>query len=108
MAKCSDHYNKFKAVYFISTKDKALTTLIRFVQDFGIPLELYLQHLRPDGGGKFIADYYCDYCKTTMIIQQFCLSNTLSEYNGINERDGRTLMDVVQYMLNEAALLKSL
>ena len=34
MAKCSDHYNKLKAVYFIWTKDKKLTTLVQFVQDF--------------------------------------------------------------------------
>ena len=31
MAKYSDHFTRFKAVYFISTKVKALTTLVKFV-----------------------------------------------------------------------------
>ena len=49
MAKCSDHYTKFKAIYIIPTKDKALTTLVKLMQDFVIPLGLCLQHLRADG-----------------------------------------------------------
>ena len=65
MSKCSDHY-KFKAVYFISTKDKALTTLVKFVQDLVMPLGPRLLHLRADGGVEFIADYYHDYFKTTL------------------------------------------
>ena len=69
MAKYSDHYTKFKAVYFISTKDKALTTLVNFMQGFVMLLSIFLLHLRADGGGEFIADYYCNYCKTTAIIQ---------------------------------------
>ena len=31
MAKVSEYYTKFKAVHFISRKDKALTTLVDFV-----------------------------------------------------------------------------
>ena len=58
MAKCSDHYTKFKVVDFISTKDKVLTTLVKFVQDLLMPLGLCLLHLRVDGGSEFIADYY--------------------------------------------------
>ena len=107
MAKCSSHYTKFKAVYFISTKDKALTTLVEFVQDFVMPPGLCLQHLLADGGSEFIADYYHDYCKTTVTMQQFSLLNTL-ECNSFSERDGGTITDVAQCMLNVAALPKSL
>ena len=107
MAKYSNHFTKFKAVYFIPTKDMALTTLVKVVQDLVMPLGLRLQHLRADGGGEFIADYYRDYCETTAIIQQFSSPNT-PEQNGLSERDGRTIMDVVRYLLNGAALPKSL
>ena len=69
MTKYCDHYTKFKAVYFISTKDKALTILIKFVQDIVNAFRAFLQHLHADGGGEFIAGYYRDYCKTTEIIQ---------------------------------------
>ena len=33
MVKCSDHSTKFKVIYFILTKDKPLSTLVKFVQD---------------------------------------------------------------------------
>ena len=56
MAKFSDHYTKFKVVSLISTKDKALITLVTFAQDFVMHLGLRLQHLRADGGREFIAD----------------------------------------------------
>ena len=69
MVKCFDHYTMFKVLYFISTKDKALTTLAKLVQDFFMPLGLRIQHLRADGGGEFIADYYHYCCKTTAMIQ---------------------------------------
>ena len=56
MSKYSDHYTKFKVVYFISTKDNMLTTLFKFVQDFVMPLELRVQNLRTGGGGELIVD----------------------------------------------------
>ena len=71
MAKCTDHYAELKAVYFIWTKDKKLTTLVQFVQDFVMSPGLRLQHLRADGCGEYIANCYCDYSKTKMTILQF-------------------------------------
>ena len=107
MTKCPDHYTKFKAVYFFSAKYKVLTTLVKFVQDFVMPLGLLLRHMRADGGGEFIASYYRDCCRTTAIIQLFNSPNTL-EYNSLREWDGHVIMDVAQYMLNGAALPKYL
>ena len=103
VAKYSDHFNKFKAVYFISTK--ALTTLAKFVPDLVMPLGL--QYLRVDGGSELTADYYRDYSKSTAIIQQFSSPNS-PEQNGPSERDGRTIMDVARCLLNGVALPKSL
>ena len=108
IAKGSDHCTKFRAIYLILTKDKVLPTLlVKFVQAFASPLRLRLQHLRADGGGEFTADYYRDYCKTTVIIQQFSLPNT-PEKNANSERDEHAIMDVARCMLNGAALPKSL
>ena len=56
LAKWSDHHIKFKTVYIITTKDEALTALVKPVQNFVIPLGLRFQHLRADGGGEFISD----------------------------------------------------
>ena len=88
LVKCSDHYTKFKAVYLFLKKDKSLATLVKLVQDFVIPLRLGLLHLRADSGGDFTVDYYHDYYKTTMIIQQFSSPNT-SEQNGLSEREAQ-------------------
>ena len=106
MTKCSDHYTRFKAVYFMSTKDEALTILVKSVHDFVMLLGRNLQHLRADGGGESIADYYRDCCKTTATIQQF---NSLKppEHNGLSERVGPTIMDVARCMLNGVILPKS-
>ena len=64
-------------------------------------------HQRLEYPNERIADYYRDYCKTTTIIQPFSSHNT-PKHNGFSKRDGRTIMDVVQCMLNGAALPKSL
>ena len=102
LAKCSTHDNKFKAVYFISTKEKALTTQVKFVQDFVMPLGLRLLYLRAHGGDEVIADYYSDCCKTPAILRQFNSPNT-PEHHGLSEREGHTIVDVAG-----AALPKSL
>ena len=93
MVRYSDHYTKFKVVDFISTKDKALTTLVKYVQDFVMLLGLSLLYLHAIGGGVFTFDYYHDHSKTTVIIQLFNSPNT-PEQNDLSERDGCTTMDV--------------
>ena len=102
MAKCCDHYTKFKTVYFTSTKDKALTTQIKCVQNFDMPLGLHLLYLRAGGGGDVFADSCRDYCKMPANIQQFTRPNP-PEHNGLSERDGYTITEVVGCMSNRAA-----
>ena len=40
MAKFTDYFSRLKAVYFIKSKDEALTTLCKFIQDLALPLVL--------------------------------------------------------------------
>ena len=88
-AKYSDHCTKFNVVYLISTKNKTLTVLVKSVQALAIPLGLRLLHLRNDDKDKLIADFYHDYYKTTVIIQQFSQPNTPEQNSFIlaNETD---------------------
>ena len=72
-----------------------------------MPLGLHLLHLCADYGGEFIVDYYDDYCKNTVVIQQF-LSSHIPEQNKLSERDERTVIDVARCILNEACAAKSL
>ena len=68
---------------------------VKFVQDIVMPVGLHLLHLRADCVGKFIADYYDDYCKNTVVIQQL-LSPHIPEQNKLSERDERTVIDVAR------------
>ena len=89
MAKYSYHYTKLKATYYIATKGKALTTLVKFVQDLLMLLGLRPQHLQTDSGGEFIADYD-DYCKVTAIIQHFSSPNTWEKMASANGTGARS------------------
>ena len=92
MANYSDHYIKFNTIYFILAKDKALTTLAKFVKKLVMPLGVHLLHLHADGGGQIIDDYYRDYYKTTAINQHF----HIPELNSLCNRNGSTIMDVAR------------
>ena len=56
-----------------------------------MPLRHHLLHLRADGDGEFIVDYYHDYCKTTVTILQFNLPNTLEQTVLANGTAGNVL-----------------
>lgn len=53
MAKFTDDFGRLKVVYFIKSKDEALTTLRKFVEDLAIPRRLRVQRSRTDHEGYF-------------------------------------------------------
>ena len=85
MAKYSDHYTKFEAIYLISTKDKVLTTLVKFVQDLVMLLGLRLQHLRADGDGEL---FHCRLLPRLLQDHGNNLADHLPEQKSLSERDG--------------------
>ncbi|CAM9498217.1 unnamed protein product [Sphacelaria rigidula] len=105
MTKFTDHYTRFKAGYFIETKDETLRTLCRFIKDLAIPLGLRVHRLRSDRGGEHIADYFGRYCKTTDILQEFTAPYT-PQQDGISEPYGKTILKITSCLLNEANLPK--
>ena len=76
ISKFTDHHTRWKAVYPIQSKDKAIDTLSYFIQDYGIHLGMTIQRLRCDKGGEFIAGYFREFCKHTGIEQDFAVTNT--------------------------------
>eukprot|EP00903_Cladosiphon_okamuranus_P021322 g19592.t1 len=105
MAKFTDRASRLKAVYFITEKGDALSSLVHFVQDIAIPLGLRVEYLRSDNGGEFVNSEFRLYCKTTGIVQQFSSLHT-PQQNGISERDGRTIINTTSCLVNEANLPK--
>lgn len=88
-------------VYLIKTKDEAIDTLERFMQDVIIPNGFRLEQLRSDCGGEYVASYFKKYCKTVGIKQELTAPAT-PQQNGISERSGRTLMNIVRCLLRGA------
>lgn len=105
ISKFSDEFTRFRAFYLIHSKEEAINTLIRFVQDLAIPHGRRVLCLRSDGGGEYRAKYYERYCKQTGIIQEFTATNT-PQQNGISERDGRTILNMTRCLLQGANLPK--
>eukprot|EP00752_Nemacystus_decipiens_P006651 g5979.t1 len=107
ISKFSDHHTRWKAAYPIASKDKALDTLIYFIQDYVITTGNRIQRLRCDKGGEYMADYYRNYCKETGIQMEFAATNT-PQQNGVSERDGRTILNMVRCILIDTGLPKFL
>eukprot|EP00903_Cladosiphon_okamuranus_P009153 g8746.t1 len=103
VSKFTDEVTRYKAFYLIRSKDKALDTLVRFVQDLAIPYGRRVLRLRSDGGGEYRAGYFKKSCKQTGIVE-FTATNT-PQQNGISERDGRTIMGVTRCLMQGANLL---
>ena len=90
-------------VYLIRTKDEAIDTLERFIDDIVIPNGFRLERLRSDCGGEYTAEYYKKFCKTIGIVQEFTAPAT-PQQNGISERAGRTLMNIVRCLMHGGQL----
>ena len=107
ISKFTDHHTRWKAVYPIASKDKALDTLTYFNQDYVIPLGQRIERVRCDKGGEYVADYYRNYCKETGIQMEFAATNT-PQQNGVSERDGRTILNMTRCILIDTGLPKFL
>ena len=103
VSKFTDEVSRMNAVYLIKTKDEALDTLIRYNEDIVIPNGFRLEQLRSDCGGEYTSKKYRSYCKNTGIQQQHTAPHT-PQQNGISERAGRTLMNIVRCMLDGGRL----
>ena len=107
VSKFTDEYSRMNVVYLIKTKNEAIDTLTRFVQDIVIPNGFRLERLRSDCGGEYTAEYFRKYCKQTGIVQEMTAPAT-PQQNGVSERAGRTLMNIVRCLLDGANLPENL
>lgn len=98
VSKFTDEYSRMNAVYLLKTKNEAVDSLGNYVKDIIIPNGFRLERIRSDCGGEYVAEYYKKYCKSTGIVQEFTAPAT-PQQNGISERAGRTLMNIVRCLL---------
>ena len=60
-----------------------------------------------DEGGEYTPGYFRQFCKQTGIEQEFAATNTPPQ-NGMFERDGRTIMNMVRCILTDTSMPKFL
>ncbi|CAB1110927.1 unnamed protein product [Ectocarpus sp. CCAP 1310/34] len=104
VSKFTDEYSRMNIVYLIRSKDEAINTLDRFIQDIVIPNGFRLERLRNDNGGEYSSEYYRDFCKTIGIVQEFTVPATPQQNGIISERAGRTLMNIVRCLMHGGKL----
>ena len=107
ISKFTDHHTRWKAFYPIRSKDKAIDTLSYFIQGYAIPLGMRIQRLRRDKGGEYTAGYAREFCKQTGLEQEFAATKT-TQQNGMSERDGRTIMNIMRCILIDTGMPKFL
>lgn len=108
IVKYTGHHSMFKAIYIIAKKSDALSTLFKFVQDLAIPLGLRMQHRRTDNGGENTPGDFREILQHHRDQQQFTTTPNTPQQNGIPERDGRTVMNMIRCLVHEARLPKNL
>ena len=70
VSKFTDEFTRVNVVYLIKTKDEAVHTLGRFVQDVVVPHGFRLERLRSENGGEYTASYFIKYCKDIGVVQE--------------------------------------
>ena len=107
VSKFIHHDTRWKAVYPVQSKGKAIDTLSYFIQAYVIPLGMRIQRLRRDKGGEYTAGYAREFCKQTGLEQEFAATKT-TQQNGMSERDGRTIMNIMRCILIDTGMPKFL
>jgi transposase InsO family protein len=80
-------------------KDEALDCFKIYKAVVENQLERKIKHVRPDRGGEYLSNDFDEYCAEHGIIQE-TMTPHLPQSNGVVEQKSRTLIDLVNAMLN--------
>ena len=101
-----DDATKYCYVYLLKTKDETLDYIKIFKAEVETQLERKIKRLRSDRGGEYFSKIFDDFCAEHGIIHERTPPYSV-ESNGIAERKNRTLIDLVNAMLDTAGLSKA-
>jgi hypothetical protein len=97
---------RFCYVYLLKNKDKTLDYFKIYKAEVKNQLERKIKHLRSDRGGEYFPILFDEFCAEHGIIHERTTPYS-PESNGIAERKNRTLIDLVNAMLDTAGLSKA-
>jgi transposase InsO family protein len=101
-----DDATRFCYVYLLQTKDEALDYFKIYKAEVENKLERKIKRLRSDRGGEYFPKIYDEFYEEHSIIHERTPPYS-PESNGIAERKNRTLIDLVNSMLDTARLSKA-
>ncbi|GKD91366.1 retrotransposon protein, putative, ty1-copia subclass, partial [Tanacetum coccineum] len=99
----TNDYSRYGYVYLLKHKHEVFETFKVFKNEVENLLGKTIKALRSDRGGKYISQEFKDYLKACGIDQQLTPPYT-PQHNGVSERRNRTLLDMVQSMMNLTTL----
>ncbi|GJR84169.1 retrotransposon protein, putative, ty1-copia subclass [Tanacetum coccineum] len=102
----TDDYSRYGYVYLLKHKHEVFERFKVFKNEVENQLEKTIKALRSDRGGEYISQKFKDYLNACGIVQQFTPPYT-PQHNDVSERKNRTLLYMVQSMMNLTTLLLS-
>src|SRR6266498_5596786 len=101
-----DDATRFCYVYLLHTKDEVLDYFKIYKAEVENQLERKIKRLRLDRGGEYFSKIFDVFCEEHGIIHERTPPYS-PQSNGIAERKNRTLIDLVNAMLDTASLSKA-
>jgi transposase InsO family protein len=95
----------FCYVYLLNSKDEALHYFKTYKAEVENQLERKIKWLRSDHGGEYFSGDFSDFCVEHGIIHESTPPYS-PQFNGVAERKNRTLIDLVNAMLETLGLYK--
>ncbi|GKB34440.1 retrotransposon protein, putative, ty1-copia subclass [Tanacetum coccineum] len=99
----TDDYSRYGYVYLLKHKHEFFETFKVFKNEVENQIGKTIKAIRSDRGGEYISQEFKDYLKANGIVQQLTPPYT-PQHNGVSERRNRTLLDMVQSMMNHTIL----
>ncbi|GKB11656.1 retrotransposon protein, putative, ty1-copia subclass [Tanacetum coccineum] len=99
----TDDYSRYGHVYLLKHKHEVFETFKVFKNEVENQFGKTINALRLDRGGEYINQEFKDYLKACGIVQHLTPPYT-PQHNGMSERRNRTLLDMVQFMMNLTTL----
>jgi transposase InsO family protein len=100
-----DDCTRFCYVYLMKTKDEVLHYFKIYKAEVENQLEKKIKQLWSDRGGEYFSNDFAEFCAVHGIIHERTPPYS-PQSNGIAERKNRTLIDLVNVMLETAGLSK--
>jgi transposase InsO family protein len=93
-----DDYSRFTKLNLLRSKDKVLEMFIKYKIKVENQKNKRIKRLRTDRGGEYESNPFKEFCKQNDIIHEVTPLYSL-ESNGVDERNNRTLKEMMNAML---------